>query len=275
MGRPKKIKVDPNPAEHASNSVETIPVQPAGTLGLRDCRGLLIGVEYKFKPTGFVDWRAMINPEHIRLNRENFLKKDPPVEIGDLSDEEVEALKKRAGDKDLIITLAGFKELAQLRGYHNLRTQVKEVFGRITATCEIDWIKNFETEMCLCSTTGNADATTENVHSISKDYLVAVAENRAICRAVRTFLQIHPVAQDELKMEISEELSHPSEGMGSGPQSALRKKLKDVKVNFAEMQQKLLEVGGFTGAETWSDFRDIPADQATLLLSQYKTIFKC
>lgn len=239
---------------------------------MRNELGLLRNANYVYKPSGFVDWFKMINPDHLKLNRELFLRKDPPVEIGELTDEEILAYKKRADESDLIITLPGFKELAQLRGYEYVRTEIKEIFGRVAAVCEIKWIPNFETGMLPVITTGIADATENNVHNVVADYLCAIAENRAFCRAVRNFLQIHSASQDELKFENSGEFDIPKAD-GPGPQSALRKKLKDAKINFADLQQKCLEENKYIGCETWGDFRDIPADFATLLLSEYKTLF--
>jgi len=71
----------------------------------RDQDGLINEKEYKFTSEGFVDWRAMIDPQFLYPNKDYFeLRKQPmPTSIEGLD------------DKQLLIMLGGIKELARLR----------------------------------------------------------------------------------------------------------------------------------------------------------------
>ncbi len=64
----------------------------------RNEHGLIDGANYVFQEDGTVDWRKMVNNNHIVPNRDN------------TSETDVTKLK----DKDLIILLAGLKEVAQI-----------------------------------------------------------------------------------------------------------------------------------------------------------------
>ena len=71
-------------------------------------------VEYAFNEDGSVDWRKMVRKEFLVPNRSRTQETD------------VDALE----DKDLLILLGGIKELAQLRGF----TDVK--YNGVTANLE-------------------------------------------------------------------------------------------------------------------------------------------
>ena len=45
----------------------------------RDQHGLLESVSYAFNEDGSVNWRAMINPEHLYPNKEHFEMRKMPV----------------------------------------------------------------------------------------------------------------------------------------------------------------------------------------------------
>ena len=98
--------------------------------------GLIENKEYKFTPDGFVDWRAMIDPQFLYPNKDFF-------EIRKLS---IPASIEGLDDKQLLIMLGGIKELARLRGFKSVRYNIKhEAPNYVTAMCCIEWIGNFET----------------------------------------------------------------------------------------------------------------------------------
>lgn len=234
---------------------------------LRDQDGLLKKLEHKFKPTGFVDWRAMIPKEHLCLNRETFLKKENPIDVlKDLSEEEYQKLLSKADDKDILIKLAGLKELAQIRGYESVRNHSYVVDGRCVVECQITWVSNFETPSFISS--GTADATEYNTNGLSSKYLVAIAENRAFARAVRNGLMIHTVSQDEVKFE-HVEFDEPTQ-VGTGPQAVIERKLKDKKKQFNEFHQFLIEnyAADYKGIETWENPSDISSADAQIILAK-------
>lgn len=268
MGRPKKTVV----------AGEAPVGQVIGTLNdkvegstperrvLRDQDGLLKNLEYKFKPTGFVDWRAMIPKEYLCLNREKFLKKENALDVDDLTEDEYAKLLANAKEQDILIKLAGLKELAQIRGYEDIRTHVFAVEGRIVAETRITWSRNFESP-CV-TTSGTADATPENTNGLAQRHLVAIAENRSFARAVRNFLQIHTVSQDEVKFE-NVELSEKS-SPGTGPQAAIERKLKDAKSKFTELHEFIMDKypDKFIGSEVWEKPSDVPPADANVILSK-------
>ena len=101
MGRHKKIKNELPLAETIINEVSTMvenskPCNPQVSIlptFKRNNNGLYDHIVYTFKSNGFIDWRKMVSSEHIVLNRENFLKKDNPVDIDSLLDDEIKNLK--------------------------------------------------------------------------------------------------------------------------------------------------------------------------------------
>jgi len=79
--------------------------------------GLINNKEYKFTSDGFVDWKAMIDPQFLYPNKDFFeiRKMQMPTSIEDLE------------DKALLIMLGGIKELARLRGFTSVKYSVNHV----------------------------------------------------------------------------------------------------------------------------------------------------
>ena len=149
----------------------------------RDSKGLLGGVKYTFNNEGLIDWRKMIKAEHLVPNKERTQETD------------VTKLK----DYQLIILLGGIKELAQIRGYTNVKYEVTSPSSDyVIATCSIDWIPNYETEGNPITFSAIGDASPHNTKSFTKIFLAATAENRAFVRCVRSFLRINIVSKEEL-----------------------------------------------------------------------------
>jgi len=171
----------------------TIPVDSAipPKLITRNEHGLINNgsVNYIYTPEGMIDWRAMINPKHLAINKFNFERKGRPLP------DSVVGLD----DRDLLILLPGIKELAQIRGYqcvsYNVTSPSKEY---VVAVCTITYIPNFETEGRFVTFSAIGDASPENTNSFGRNYLAAIAENRAFVRAVRNFLKINIVSQEEV-----------------------------------------------------------------------------
>ena len=147
--------------------------------------GLIEGLDYVFQENGMVDWRRMVDNKYIVPNRDNTAETD------------VTKLK----DKDLIILLAGLKDVANIRGFSSVTYNVVEASQEyVCASCSIVWTGNYETangESVLFQ--GVADAGLNNTEGFGQMYLAAIAENRAFCRAVRNFLRINIVAKEEIK----------------------------------------------------------------------------
>ena len=164
--------------------------------GLRDKRGLLKGVEYKFTEDGFVDWRAMIPPEFLYPNREWFESRDMPVP------KDVEGLQ----DNQLLVKLGGIKHVARLRGYDMVDYEwgPHSTTEHVAVKCTIGFIPNFETSQdgswnCgLVHFSSLANASLANMSDFVAKFPESIAENRAFVRCVRNFLNINIVGDDEI-----------------------------------------------------------------------------
>ena len=215
--------------------------------------GLLDGVKYVYQDDNLIDWRKMVNNDHIVPNRDN------------TSETDVTKLK----DKDLIILLSGLKELAQLRGIKSV------VYDIVTASpeyvcmkCGITWAGNYETEGEEVFFEGTSDAGLNNSEGFGQIYLAAIAENRAFCRAVRNFLKINIVAKEEIapnkgKQAASGKITTPSLALASqssvsmSPDSFLLTILKENNITFEQVRNKLISENN-SEAKSWNSVKDIP-----------------
>ena len=97
--------------------------------------GLLKSVKYDYNEDGSVNWRAMVDPKYLFPNKSWFEARNKAVPTS------VDGLQ----DYQLLIKLAGIKELAKLRGYNSVRYNViKCEKDHVSIKCEISWIANFE-----------------------------------------------------------------------------------------------------------------------------------
>lgn len=266
------ISVLPDELEKKSNTFNNVPPVEE----IRNSFGLLCKVNYKFTPEGFVDWRAMIPDEYVVLNREKYLKKSNPIDVATLSEEEYKKLKEKASEADKVIKLAGLKEVARIRGFNSIDVDLQPEGDRVIAKATINWISNYETKGSGNTNVGVAEAHLDNTYGLSQRYLASIAENRAIARAIRFFLNIHTVSQDEIRVE---ELDDFGSGGGESysPATVVQKKVKDAKKSFEEFIQWIIESGEFDEmeqAKVWEKFTDIPAREATIILSKINGFLK-
>jgi len=243
---------------------------------IRNAQGLIEGIIYPRKPTGEVDWRALIRPEHLYINREYQTELETRFnrKLKDILVTEVE-------DKQLLILLAGIKDLARLRGYRSVRQSIYNVGpDKAVATCEIEFIGNFETN-------GNpvvfSDVGSASLYSVSGTFqlhLEAIAANRAFVRAVRNYLGVNIVGKDEfdvtankayektLKEKSSASAAESDKPAGGfQPYHTLEKlcnERKPQKITFAALQKRATDLVAAGSALfvsdpiKWSGFADIP-----------------
>jgi hypothetical protein len=171
-------------------------------------------------------------------------------------------------DHQLIILLGGIKELAQIRGYTNVRYEVTSPSpDYVAATCSIDWIPNYETENRAVSFSAIGDASPNNTQSFAKFFLGPIAENRSFVRCVRNFLKINIVAQEELgNTKIFED--SPTENQ-TDPKFLLESVMKDKNVSFSQIKMKLAKEG-FNGADDFESVGDIPKAKVFELIQRIK-----
>jgi hypothetical protein len=185
----------------------------------RDDNGLLCNTQYEFNDDGSINWRAMIKEEHLFPNKSWFESrgKDCPRTIEGLADHQ------------LLIKLAGIKELAKLRGFKDVSYEtVKCDEGHVAVCCNITFIANYETGSEPVKFQDMANATLNNTSSFATKFLETIACNRAFVRCVRNFLNVHIVGDDEI--DKSSPNSRPASKGGSAqtnpfsPSTTLRKK---------------------------------------------------
>jgi hypothetical protein len=202
MGRRKKEDIESEkPVELAQTNSTTCTIDKTEYLGdrtsIRNYLGLLKNLEYHYDEFGYINWRQMINPKHVVLNKYAYAKDG--VDVMALSQDEQEKLLVNASEDRKLIKLIGFRELAKIRGFLNVRHDI--VYRdptSVAASCTIDWIPNFEcSNVSTYSTIANASV--ENVDNNFTPFLESIACNRAFVRTVREFLNIPILGQDEIK----------------------------------------------------------------------------
>ncbi len=240
----------------------------------RNSDGLFDNVNYIYKEgTNRIDWLRMIKPEYLVFNTQQKDKIEAQYgkPLADLSVTEVE-------DKYLLILLAGLKEVAALRGYTDVRVDVKESTPEnCIVTTHISWIPNVETNGDAISYGDVAGANKNNTMPIGKNklgeyvwYLETIAANRSFCRAVRSFLGIHIVARDEIGSSFTVEPTAESSGLpDSSPQAMLEKKCKSAKSDLAKLKiaaGKSKDIKLTEDPSKWNDWADIPSRDCFTLL---------
>lgn len=214
----------------------------------RDEFGLLSNVNYIFNEDGSVNWKEMIKPEFLAPNRDKF---GADVDTKTL---DVTLLE----DNQLIILLAGIKDIAQIRGFKEVKyTVVQASHNYVAVECNIKWIANYETGESEISFGALADAHYENTNQFGQQFLMAIAENRAFTRAVRNFLRINIVGQDELSGDKKKAQKVEEDEQPTNPVTVLRKTMADAGLTFDKIREKLVKEGN-EAAIGWNTEADIP-----------------
>ena len=235
----------------------------------RNEHGLLESVDYIFNEDGSVNWRAMINPEHLYPNKDWFEMRKMPVP------ESIEGLD----DSQLLIKLGGIKELAKLRGINSVSYVVEESSDeRSVVRCLVDFISNYETvdEQGIGGIhfSSIANATIHNTNGFAAKFLECIAENRAFVRAVRNFLGIHIVGADEIDTSKNKSpIVVPPSSSGAkdiSPQGILKEKAGTDFNSFLNKLRALYSDGKYENdpevIKSWKDYKDIPAKECRKLL---------
>ena len=173
--------------------------------------------------------------------------------------------------------MAGIKELAQIRGYTDVSYKVATPSkDYVVVTCAIKFIPNYETEGREVTFSGIGDAGPHNTHGFGQAFLGPIAENRAFVRAVRNFLRIAIVANDELKKMVFAPKSASSpeedqEDMLPSPTALLVSVMKEKNVKFETIKKKL-EKENFQNVEKIESVNDIPKPKVFELIERLKKV---
>ena len=208
-------------------------------------------IPYVFNEDGYVNWRKMIRPEFLVANKQRTQETD----ISKLE------------DKDLLILLGGIKELAQIRGFTCVSYDVPEAGPNyVIASCYINWIGNYETSNVDVSFQSLADASPDNTQSFARNYLAAIAENRAFVRCVRNFLKINIVGQEEVGIKVIEE---PGSDNPISPAAVLHNLMKEKGISFDQIQKRLVK-DKYEKAEELASINEISKPKIFELIERIK-----
>lgn len=214
---------------------------------------------------GSVNWRKMVKPEYVVINQQ-YVSEIERVYGKPVSELAVETLE----DKYLLILLAGIKELARLRGISSVTyCNVVATPDFVSVGCRITW-KPFEEETQFIVFEDGADATIQNTSGFAKDFLTAIAYNRAFVRSVRNFLNIHITGKDEIsspKKVSSEEIQSANE---TDPRSVLAVKIQKGGKTFEDFKTWWASSQGNPEAENWKSVKDIPSNEVWTILGIFK-----
>ena len=224
----------------------------------RDVNGLLECVEYTFNPDNTINWRSMINKEYLVPNRDAF-KNQKDVNLKEI---DISALP----DNQLLILLAGIKELAQIRGYLNVNYDVMQAQPDYVAVkCTINWAPNYETNMQPVSFSALADAHLDNTKDFAKNFLMAIAENRAFIRTVRSFLKINIVGNDEMGKTTHVDAEVEPNTSITQPVALLQKTMEEHGVSFEQIKERAVQKK-MENADSWIKIEDIsPLSMFTII----------
>ena len=219
--------------------------------------GLINGVDYVFTDDGLIDWRKMVKPEHLVPNKDR------------TSETDVTKLK----DYQLIILLGGIKELAQIRGYTDVKYDVVSPSSDyVVATCTISWKPNYETEGEVVVFSAIGDASPHNTNSFARNFLGPIAENRAFVRCVRNFLKINIVGKEELggadAPPVSTNGSSQMSDTSMDPRSMLQAVMNEKGVTLEKIKTKL----SAEGFDDISSLDDIPKLKTFELIERLKKV---
>lgn len=212
-----------------------------------------------------INWRKLIDPKYLVPNMSRF-----PVgtQQKTLNVEELE-------DSQLLILLGGIKELAHLRGFSSVSYIVHSCSPQYVAvTCRIKWNACEESNNKEVEFESLADAHLDNTKSFAKDFLMAIAENRAFVRCVRNYLRINIVGSDEVGdtnrgQQMPEESSGNTVISSTHPVAVLTELIKKAGLNFDLIKATMLKEG-VKEAEDWQDLSSIPNKTVFQLIQRIK-----
>ena len=215
--------------------------------------GLVQGVEYVFDESGKVDWRKMLKKEHLVPNKQR------------TSEEDISKLE----DRDLLILLSGIKYLASLRGFDSVKYRtVAPTNDYVVATCEMQFLPNYETGMLPITFSSIGDASPNNTNGFGQFFLASIAENRAFVRCVRNFLRISVVAADEISSKDAPQ-GESSDTQSADEKDLLLQAMKEKDISWDKIKLKLI-AENFPNAANLNGIQDLPKFKILEFISRIK-----
>jgi hypothetical protein len=235
-------------------------IAPENKIFKRNDRGLFDNINYVYTDEGYVDWRAMVNPKFLVPNEDSFTKKGLPIPS---------SIDKLADDQ-LIIKLAGVREVARLRGIEKVERPISyATHNGAVASCKITFLPNFETDGASLIYEEVASATVDNCNDMGAKYAETIACNRSFVRAVKSALNIFVLSDEEFNRHSFENSNSKSIG---GPVDTLKDRLKEVwSINeFKDFLSLLSKSETYSKrmdeVNNWKSFDDIPIPEIRILI---------
>ena len=261
-----------------------------------ESKNLINDVNYIYLDNGLINWRAMIPSQFLYIQTKNerlckaFEKqygKDPKfVSDKDIPDMGIE-------DKFLLISLAGIKYVAKLRGILSYKTTLTNVVYDKNYQCvvscsviaEIVFSPNFETNNQPVTYCGVGGASLANTFDFAQRYIETIAENRAFVRAVRNFLNINVVSDTEIGPDSSalspiqpivnndDNKESRVSVTGHSPIDALQQKCKNLNITFEQLKSncsKKYKSILVSDPDTWESWLSIDQNDVYRILSKIK-----
>lgn len=205
-------------------------------------------------------WRDLIPEEFVEIQSYWLIKNG--INVNDLTAEQKQELKERAGEENLVIKLGGFKHAAHNAGLSSVDYDlITRETDYVAVKCTIRFGDGKFSAL--------ANATKENTNYPFNMFLESMAENRAFSRACRMALNINILGAEELNPTTAEfskdTLLSDDEGCTS-PQDSLKILIENRGKTFADLKQSLIKKS-WSGAENWNDFKEIPSDQCLVIIS--------
>ena len=246
-------------------AIDSTPICTPPKIISRNEHGLVVGVNYKFKPDNTVDWKAMIPIEYLYVNPDPKKREKIEKKYGKDYDK-INPIEDKVEDEDLVIMLNGIKYLLRLRGFQSIsypRVESNESYAFVS--CVIDFIPNYETESRQVLYTENACAHLGNTIDFGQRYLVEMATNRAFCRCVRNFLGIEIFSKEELsgKDEEITPRAAPKKNI-----TILKELMEVKKLKFEQIKKRLQDENRYNAA--WKTEDDLPLDIVFDLIERLK-----
>jgi hypothetical protein len=223
---------------------------------------LLPSVKYIYDKYGFIDYKSLISPEYFVLNRWNYAKRG--IDIDSLSEEQRANELSKVKEEDLLILLRGFKDIARIRGYTSMKSDLLH-YSAVEAVVKvtIDWLPNIETgfEPLSVSCIKSAGSSEPSINQDFVHYLAAIAENRAFVTVVRNSLNIPIIGRDEIvdkKVEVKETSPKPN--------MFLEEFCKKRNITFKTVLSFIDENQLYEIDDRWTDFNKLPNDLSGTLL---------
>lgn len=246
---------------------------------LRDHNGLLRNVEYPRRPDGFINWRAMLHPEHLYINPDYEEELKTRFNVKSRRDIDV----TQCEDKQLLVLLDGWRYLLKMRGVNSVDIKMDSITPeKAAATCSIEFIGNFETNGQPMRWSDVGSASLYSVTNTFQLHLEAMAANRALARCVRAALGIRVYGKDEFDSEANSkfeqalksgvnpllepkaEANQPMTVVSISPQDKLQEDCEKLGFTFDVIKGRSIVTyaetpGEFTSdPNTWTDWQSIP-----------------